>query len=305
MSQIILMYVFLLLSACRVQGIDYRDIKPIKESCKYVEYPYCEITIFQDTSGVWFLIKQIKFADDFARLARCVCEMVALDIGHSISVSLNQASLIPAAITYIGKDLGSPATLHTYVPGVRFDLYQGKIYKGLNLRQNGKEKVLGLTREIIYHMSRHKNLPALVALDTFVGNAGRGRSNYFYDEAADIFYGIDMASSFNQDLCASSFQNVQHFLDDSVAFTDAELQGLKSYTAALVQLVNLYTPDVLCNKFDEYTALAGFLDNPFFNKDVQLSCLHYIARAKHIARNSYENTNKLIQLLKVLLANQV
>lgn len=61
-------------------------------------------------------------------------------------------------------------------------------------------------------MSRYKDLPVLVALDTFVGNADRAGSNYFCDETTDTFYGIDMASSFNQDLCATSLKTSNSWL---------------------------------------------------------------------------------------------
>lgn len=58
----------------------------------------------------------------------------------------------------------------------------------------------GLTLAVIQDMAKHPDLPKIVALDTFVGNADRSCPNLYYDKVADRFCGIDMAASFSSPL---------------------------------------------------------------------------------------------------------
>jgi len=253
-----------------IASIQYKEFADILEPSHHITYRLSCITYSTDPLGQKYLTKQIRFHDYFNSPFNTICEVLAVEIGMAINASINQIGLIPAGVQFIGKDIRFPATLHKYVPGIRFDTYQGSAYKGLYIKQkNLKNRISGLTRTVIYHMSRHKDLPVLVALDAFVGNADRGKSNYFYDEITDSFYGIDMAGTFYRDICGLSIEHIKSFLcEPKEYFSRRELQGLLLYYQTLRGLVLLYSPDYLCARLEYYIQRAGLQkkrDTDFFN----------------------------------------
>ncbi|MGE0009493.1 MAG: hypothetical protein AB7F19_03045 [Candidatus Babeliales bacterium] len=290
------------------ENINYQDLVTEIESYGHMDCLHSSITFLIDPFGNKYVVKQIKLLRDSNVFdpAQLVCEMVALDIGHSIEAPLNYAALIPAGVPFIGKLIDLPATLHTYARGVRFDKYQGTQYKGLHIRQrNAQNKITGLTREIIYHMSRHNDLPVLVALDTFVGNGDRGRWNYFYDLATDSFIGIDMADAFNRKLCALSTENMYTlFFNEQVDFSEQEFQGLLLYYETLHRLVTLYPPRAIWDKFEMYIRLSGFYDTTFFDQETMKNCFKFFAWCNQIMLANYEHAIELDRLLKSLLTRK-
>ena len=166
-------------------------------------------------------------------------------------------------------------------------------------RQN---KLTGLSRGIIYHMSRHKDLAAIVALDTFVGNADRAPCNFFYDQATDSFIGIDMADAFSWDLCGISVENIEALINDkNIVLMKDERDGLRIYYQTLKKLVALNKPQDLCNRLDAYAQLAGIFDNTFFDSEVQKMSSDYLSGYKKTIYESYVNARKLLKTLKRLL----
>jgi hypothetical protein len=84
----------------------------------------------------------------------------------------------------------------------------------------------GLTIEIIQNMAKHPDLPRIVALDTFVGNADRSPPNLYYDEITDRFCGIDMAASFSSPLALAAYQRLEGLKSH---LTSGELSALIDY----------------------------------------------------------------------------
>lgn len=260
------------------------------------------ITILMDASGNKYVVKQLKCERKIS-WAKIICEVVALEVGHAIGVPQNYVALIPAGVPFMGKDLAVPATVHTYVPGVRFDVYPRDVFPNLAIKQRDHYgRRTGLTRDLIYQMSRHKDLPALVALDTFVNNPARHKHNLFYEEQQDTFYGIDMGASFHKDLCKRSLKTIKTLLQNKKSLlSHAEGQALWVYCQTLKKLVVLYNPSELCYKLDRYAQYGGLFDDRFFDINIQKVCCEYLEQCKKVIHESDVYVNQLIDALEQLL----
>lgn len=259
---------------------------------------YSFVTFVRDTNENKYVVKQYKSRTWSKWLATTITELVAMEMGHALALPFDDVCLIPAGVQFPGKDAGAPATLHTHAPGIRFDKYEDEKYKNLSIRQQTDK---GLTREIIYHMSRHKDLPAIVALDTFVGNIDRGRYNYFYNQSTDSFTGIDLGASFNKNLCKVAAQNIRSLAaNEAIELSDIEWHGLSLYYETLQKLVELYPPGSLCAKLDEYAHAAGLFDSTYFNESQQKKFTRYFLHFKRTIRASYPHAKELLKALEEL-----
>lgn len=286
----------------RAATLDYQSVAETAQECGHLNWTNSIITFLVDPTGTLFVVKQLKCNDRADRWAKIICEVVALELGHSINVRLNKVSIIPAGVEYIGKELAVPATLHTHAPGIRFDKYKGDAFPNLSIKQRGDGGVrIGLTRDVIEHMSRHKDFPAMVALDTFVGNPARHKHNFFYDVATDSFYGIDMGASFHADLCMLSLNTIEALTRDKKSrFSSDEEKALRVYCTTLKKLVNLHKPSALCAMIDTYAERAGLFDRTYFTKETQKSCAAYLADCKKTIYKSYGYAIELIHALEML-----
>jgi len=89
-----------------------------------------------------------------------------------------------------------------------------------------------------------------------------------------------------------------------VVFTKREWKGLRSYYKALKKLVKLYTPEIVCAKFDEYADLAGFYSDSFFDQKLQASCIKFIKKRKRAIYESYQSSVELLQILEQLISSR-
>ena len=295
--------IILFLCFSSASAINYQSLVDVREY-KHLRWTNSIITFLEDSSGDKYVVKQLKHQPNKPYYsAKIICELVAIEVGQSIHIPQNEVCIIPAGIPYIGKEFGMPATLHTHAPGVRFDKYSRDVFIDLAIKQRDHDgKAIGLTRSVIYHMSRHKDFPILVALDTFVGNPARHKHNFFYDETTDTFYGIDMGASFHVDLCKLSLNTIQSLMQNKRnLLSQAEHEALRVYCNTLKELARRYTPLELCNKLDAYAEYAGLLNSTFFDEATQNSCALYLQSCKQTINNSYQNVLKLIHALESYL----
>lgn len=303
MKKIILNLLFLNISY-QAQALNYRELALLIHQYDELHAPRSEITFVQDEQGNKYVIKQNNTKQRDNRLASTVCELVALEIGHSVGIALNTACLIPAGVPFIGKDLNVPATLATFVEGIRFDAYRGE-YSGVFIRQQNKmNEIIGLTRDIIRHIARHKDLPNMVAFDTFVGNADRSRGNYFYNEDTDTFIGIDMGSAFRRDLCKASTKNLRALMDDpAFSLNKNEHTALRAYQQMIKKLMRLYSAKDIYSKLAAYARSAGLFNNSYFTVREQKRWARYLSKCKRAIYQSHRNAQELVDTLEEILRN--
>lgn len=283
---------------CTASAVDYEALTDNVREYKHIRCLNSFITFIEDSEGNRYVVKQYKSRFASKLLATTVSELLALEMGNSVGISLDTAHLIPAEVAFIGKEVGIPATLHTHAPGIQFDAYRGEKYQNLFLYLLDKK---GLSGQVIRNMSQNKDFPPLIALDTFVGNNDRGKLNLFYREATDTFTGIDLGASFQRDICGISTQNILALAaDDNLSLSEHEWEGLILYYQTLAQLVDLYPPEYTCTKIDEYAYTAGLFDPAYFNERRQKKWTRYFSHCKRTIRSSYIHAKELLIALEKL-----
>jgi hypothetical protein len=237
---------------------------------------------------------------------------VGCHIAEQISVPMNRVIIIPAAVSSVGKkrtDL--PATLHTMALGICTE-EEGCAYHAVDLHQRFRKKnspmwekwgplppeAIGLTLNVIQNMAKHSDLPKIVALDTFVGNADRSAPNLFYDAETDRFYGIDMAASFNTELAKEAYLQIQQMEMAHISLSKREKDALKEYTCTLEILLKNYPPEIQESLLIKYAEMAGFQEGSFlWNEEVQERMDFH----RRCIRSNFEYSKKLVSLLSQIL----
>ncbi len=234
-----------------------------------------------------FIIKQ----NNKPRLTfRFIGEVLGAYIANANEIAANHVTIIPAGVALSGKvRVEQPATLHTVVPG-----QQVKSNSPFYIRQRK-----GLTDSIIHAMSLHSDLPAIVALDTFIGNRDRNHVNLFYDEESNKFWLIDFGDLFSKRILSSLASNcINTMLENrELKLTMQELNGLIMYRDTLIKLVKKYPPHTLHEKIDHLVIQAGIKPSIVLSKGVTRRIQLY---KNNIAQN-YEDTKELIIVLDKLI----
>lgn len=196
-----------------------------------------------------------------------------------------------------------PATIHTLAPGETVRVQRQCRYSALRLRQfwAGVDTLdeKGLTHSIITHMTWHRQLPIIVALDLMIGNSDRHCGNLCYDPVTDSFCAIDMDDTFNKDLCFLACEKIKMMLDDEkVIFTRQELKALKIMRDTLKSLMNYHKQKDVIEKLYVFARNAGFTKgNEIYTEKVIEKLLLYEA----MIVQTYKSAHILIKLLDTII----
>ena len=152
-----------------------------------------------------YIVKQKK--DCEKTVVSVMRDALASYIAKNLGVA-HFVKIISAEEEFPGKIYQNcPATLLTVAAGkVIRQLDKNHKYFRLSLQQRSvkdvtrKELDTWLDEEVIFHMTWHKQLPIIVALDLFICNSDRHRGNLFYDDETDSFCAIDMDNIYRRNL---------------------------------------------------------------------------------------------------------
>ena len=279
-------------------------------SANPIEYDDCFISFFEDFSGKKFVLKQIKDSSNYEQFL-LVVDTAACHVAQTMQIPINRVTLIPANAPFYQKIYSDfPATIHTIASGVRTD--QSNPYQNIDIHQRFRKKnsfmeekwgVLaseetGLTLTVIQEMAKHPDLPKIVALDTFLGNADRSCPNLFYDSSTDRFCGIDMAASFNSDLAKEAYRQIQLLMDKNVLLSQKEKDALIKYTDTLKALIISYPPQTQEGLLHIFSQKAGFIEG---SRLLDQSVLERIEQHKGCIKSNYDYCQKLVALLDTFL----
>lgn len=273
-----------------------------------METPTCIISYIHSSKDEEFVVKQIKDLSSDQQLL-LVLDTLGCQIAEEVGIPLNKVRLISAGKPFVGKKmLDFPATLHTLAMGL--SLEEDNPFPGLDIHQRFRRKnspawdfwgplpieKTGLTKVVVRGMSYHADLPLIVALDTFVGNADRSYPNIYYDNSKDRFCGIDMAASFNTQLAFYAALHLEKTTKND--FSSEELAALISYKETLESLLKIWPAKRQKQALWEITKKAGFKKEAgFFDKPLyQRICFHI----KNIDVN-YAECVRLMEVLNTLL----
>ncbi len=260
------------------------------------------ISIIKDQRGNKYCVKQMEDRTVPERRAyKLIIESFCSYIAETIGAPMNVVEIIPKDIELAGKIIGGRvASLHTFAHGKQLNKpgcpYS---YLDIRLRLYPQQREGGIKRRIITEMSRHNQLPILVAFDTFVGNDDRSWNNLFYDQKSDQFCGIDMEQSFRRDLSQRLYQFfVGVFNNLSVQFNSSELKALILYRNTLKKLLRKNKPEFLKELLDEIIVKSKI--------DVSSEVLsNQIKKYKENIDKMYISANKLAKILDEVIEKQI
>jgi hypothetical protein len=266
-----------------------------------IKAPHSKITVVKDHTGT-FIIKQ-RDARSVAAQGMTVVEAWATHIARSLSIPGNDVVMIPASVPCKYKIFNdAPATLHTFVPGKELDTLGLPKNFTLNQRCKASSSKGGLTLEVIKSMTLHRDLPPLLAVDTFVNNNNRHGGNVLYDDSTDRFYAIDFGAALRFNMCRKTAQNIKELLGHS--FTQKEKMALASYRDTLKKLIGLYTPQKLEQLFQQYVENAGLSAKYLLGEEEKQEFKAYKKGRKRLIFESYTAAQELVGLLDKLLTKR-
>ena len=253
--------------------------------------------------GTVYLVKQKK--DPRKQLA-VVRDALASYIAEDLKIAQHIA-IISCEKQIPGKIKSSwPATVHSLAPGKTVREQKESKYSALRLRQfwAGAKTFddKGLTRSIITHMTWHRHLPIIIALDLMIANSDRHCGNICYDASTDTFFAIDMDDTFNKDLCSFACQKIKYMLkQDEEAFTREEIKALIVMRDTLKFLVKRHNPKDIIQKLHYFARQAGFhKGNKIYTTRIENKLLHY----ENIINKSHASAQKLILLLDKIVVRK-
>jgi len=178
-----------------------------------------------------------------------------LNIAHSVEI-ISMKDNFPGKLH---KNLS--ATLHTIAPGKMVRDIQGK-YSQLCIKQRCPKITNRWFDEIIVdHITWHKDLPVIVALDIFLCNTDRHKGNLFYDEIRDSFCAIDMDNIYRRNLSLYACDNLEKMIKDKKKFTAKEIEALKVVKNTMEFLLQKYSSGDLVTLLYIFAHQAGYIDN--------------------------------------------
>lgn len=297
-----------------VKILSEKDLNNFLVTEEYVTHTGTDAFIRKVSDGnTIYILKQINnpsIDEQFLLINDCI----ASTIGWAAGIHVNQVFFIPYNVgCHLKTYPDRAATLHAYILGNDLESNFPKFFPAdftlhqriINLNSLWQKKYplaenqQSLSKSLIESMAFHEDLPALVALDTFIGNADRGLPNIFYHQHNNCFYGIDQAAAFSRTLSLCAFEQLrklasEDYFDNCVPKV---IDSLGIYHGILLRLYEVTQPSIIIQSMHELTAYL----------DVNaLQSTEIIARMRHhsfIIEQNYRYSLKLITLLDQILSN--
>lgn len=264
------------------------------------------IKFIKDKDNNLHIIKQIK-DESLEEQFLLLNDFIACQIGYHINININKVFLIPRNILSSFKIFPNrAATLHLCVPGKNIEPLPDFLPSWFTIHQKSnsiwqkayhlKPEHQGLTQEIIESMSLHNDLPPIVALDTFVGNADRSEPNLFYCNKSKCFYAIDLAAAFNTNLAEIAIIRISELIKNNY-FKKCKpqiLNTLKVYRDTLDKLYCNYSDNKIIKYFQDYYSLI-------FTESNYIEIKNRFEFQKNIITKNYIATKKLIDIIDQII----
>ena len=261
------------------------------------------LRLLSNSKGEKFLLKQGRKATT-SSIFRTLLDVLGVSIAQSLSIKCNDIELISATNRCKHKFYGNlPATLHAFVESK--SLCRSAHYPGLYLRQRKKSHSAHISphfsHAIITNMARHNDLPALIAVDTFIANTDRSCANLFFQPTTNKFTAIDFGEAYKTNLPQEVIKAIKQLQKENVGLTPDEIHGLSLYKQTLDRLLNTYTPSILSKKID-FLLKKTNLDAD--ESSLHSQCQKYAAKIKTTIKKNYASTGELSRVLALFLEKQ-
>ena len=255
----------------------------------------------------FYILKQIN-DPSFEEQFQLITDTVVSTMGNSAGVHVNEVSFIPYNVgNHLKTYKNRAATLHAFIDGVdtetehpAFLPQDFRIQQRINCPGVEDKKKLdelrGLRLLTLMSISYHKDLPGIVALDTFSGNFDRNRSNLMYNARLNQFFGIDQAMAYTVNvpsLPLIATYKLGMLIDQGYFDTCPQtvLSGLLNYKNVLVQLYETMRPKMIA---DMIQSLIPYLDSN------QIRTQHEDEYIGYFIANIHDNHTNSLHLIILL-----
>jgi hypothetical protein len=190
------------------------------------------LSFFIDSRGNRFVLKQIKNSSPSEQFL-LVLDALGARLAEELDIPHNRIRVLAPNISFSLKEYPDyPAILETFVEGDRTDsnAFRESFKSSVDIHQRYRKEGCelwkrygplssekrGLTQKVIKQMTKHKDLPIIVGLDTYVGNKDRSKPNIFYNKAEDRFIGIDMGGAFSTPLAKEAIKQIKNLKEKNI-----------------------------------------------------------------------------------------
>ncbi|HSC25155.1 MAG TPA: hypothetical protein VLB80_02965 [Candidatus Babeliales bacterium] len=300
-TRIFLLFFFFMftVSSSLFSKIYYTGKEPV-HLINTIEAKNCFISYIIINKKYRYLLKQKK---EFKKQLAVVRDALAAYIAKELNIA-HQVDIIEFKKEFPGKVIACwPATLHTIARGDTIRKQIGTKYNLLRLRQLWSQasslNEKGLTKQIIEHMTWHRQLPEIVALDLILGNSDRHSGNLCYDPDTDRFCAIDMDDTLNKDLCIVAYENLKNMMnDDLIIFNKQEIRALIHMKNTLKFLVQKHKPFDLITKLHFFAKKAGFFKgSKMYDERIEKKLLFY----EEMITQTHASAHRLIFLIEQMI----
>lgn len=263
-----------------------------------------KVVVLTTDQGKKYILKQRNSTTTRSRLMT-VIEALGGHIAEEAHIKTNSIHLIPTQSHC--KHLffrGLPATLHNFMPGVTLREAPYPYHK-LSLSQSCKTSKphCGLSHSLIKNMSKHRDLPKIMALDTFIGNDNRHLDNLLYDKEKDQFTSIDYGDAFRTNMAKVSIGHITKLLKEKTRLSSSHKQALVIYLKTFNYLINHFTPQRVTAKLKKLLKMAGLQHTMKKDARFKHEAKTLIHEHKNLIYQSYKDSQKLSLLISRLLSN--
>lgn len=264
-------------------------------------HSYIGVVIHKKT-GTLYIVKQKKNKRSIR------WSMIQAILAYEYAVSTEQiisqrVYVIPKNINFPGKKYqDEPASLHTIVPGMSVKNWQYSI-RGIDLNKVSKlvedfsvklPRDGGIDLKIIESMTRHGDLPPIVALHLLVGFYDCHNKNIFYDYHKNRFSIIDMDSCYKSFLTSFSYESLKTILMKRKFSLPPKVQSaLLCLADALELMIERNTTEKMNSILMELFDLLKLND-----RWDQRKFLIRINKVKPFLEKSYEDGKKIVTLIR-------
>jgi len=293
----IVIFLFVWCVSCFIQSSYAFQENPPYEIVRELQALNSYVMVVKDSLGSLFVVKQKKAISLAAQWA-LVADALGSHIAASLALPCNEVHLISFREPFPGKKYQDyAATLHSYLSGVAVYKSNNQ-FRSLRIAQPYKvpKKKRGLRYTTIRHMTKHPDLPALCALDTFLGNTDRCCENVLYDSETNHFYAFDFDESFKIPLCKIACYQLKKMQKKRIVLSVQERKALTIYCDTLKTLIALYPPAQLFGLMEQYAAQAISLYR-HGHGTVELQLIAF----KRFYREHYKDALLLVQYLQKII----
>lgn len=285
---------------CTIPASEVELVRKFETSHSYIG------VVRHKKTNALYIVKQKKNRNSTPWSA--IQAILAYEYANSTGQIISQrVYIVPKEINFPGKMYPNElASLHTIVPGMSVKNWQYSV-RGINLKKVAElvtdfsiklPRDGGIDINIIASMTRHNDLPPILALHLLVGFYDCHNKNIFYDYHMNRFSIIDMDSCYKSPLASFSYQTLKNILMRKDVIKKLTLSP--TVQNALLNFADMIELMIEKNPIKKINAILIELFNllKLNNSPDRKKFLRRIMKTNPFLRASYADAQKIVKLIR-------